>query len=61
MKYCAQSPMAPRRTDAVLEYWEDSLEKVSMCITPLLRYSSTPKVLVSDTKTEAEENMALNG
>jgi len=42
MKYCAQSPMAPRRTDAVLEYWEDSLEKVSMCITPLLHYSATP-------------------
>lgn len=51
MRYYAQSQLALRRSDGILECWEDCRRRVSFCITPLLHYS---KGIGFNKRTEAE-------
>ena len=64
MRYGVQSPMAPRRSDAVLEYWSAGKILSKRFLSALLHYSITPLLQYSEdvcfkAKTEAEGNMAL--
>jgi hypothetical protein len=61
MNSYSQSPLALRRSDGVLECWEDVPEKVSIYITSLFHYIpllQCSKGVGFKNKTEAEGNMA---